>query len=150
MKRFAFVLSFVFIVSSLFVYSLDLKRFEGHWKGKGKIIVTWCKQKQLKFDIRIDKKGKISGKVGDAIITKGKIYSNFLGVLNRDYVIEVELKGDILKTEKIKRAKMKIMVDVKGDYLVGGFRSSGLKIGDKKSMAITGVDLVLKRVKEKE
>ncbi len=149
MKRFVFILSGIIFFLGI-VYSLDLTKFQGHWIGEGKIIVKWCKQKQLKFDFKINDKGKITGKIGDAKIVSGKIYSNFLGVLNRDYVIEVELKGDILKKEKINRAKMKIMVDVKGDYLVGGFRSSGLKIGDKKSMAITGVDLVLKRVKEKK
>ncbi len=149
MKRFVFILSGIIFFLG-FVYSLDLSNFQGHWRGEGKIIVKWCKQKQLKFDFKINDKGKITGKIGDAKIMSGKIYSNFLGVLNRNYVIEVELKGDILKKEKIKRAKMKIMVDVKGDYLVGDFRSSGLKIGDKKSMAITGVDLVLRKVKEKK
>ena len=141
----ALIVAFLWVSSS---FALDLKKFEGHWVGSGKIIVSWCKQKKLNFDIKIDSKGKISGKIGDAKIKGGKIYSNFLGILNRDYVIEVELEGFVVKKEKIKRKKMRLMVDTKGDYLIGAFRSSGLKIGDKNSMAMTGVDLVLKKVEK--
>ncbi len=147
MRRFNIVFIALFLIVPS-VYSIDISKFEGHWKGKGKSIVTWCKQKVIPFDIVIEKDGKISGKIGDAKIKGGKIYSNFLGVLNRHYVIEVELEGYLVKKEKIKRKKMKIMVDVKGDYLVGAFRTSGLKMGDKYSMSMTGADLVLKKVKE--
>ena len=141
----ALIIAFLWVSSS---FALDLKKFEGHWVGSGKVIVSWCKQKKLNFDIKIDSKGKVSGKIGDAKIKEGKIYSNFLGILNRDYVIEVELEGFVVKKEKIKRKKMRLMVDTKGDYLIGAFRSSGLKIGDKNSMAMTGVDLVLKKVEK--
>ena len=147
MRRFNIVFIALFFIFSLSVYSIDIKKFEGHWKGKGKSIVSWCKQKVIPFDIVIKKDGKVSGKIGDAKIKGGKIYSNFLGVLNRDYVIEVELEGYLVKKEKIKRNKMKIMVDVKGDCIIGGFRTSGLKIGDKYSMSMTCTDLVLKKVK---
>ena len=145
MKRLYYTAMFLLFLCSINLFALDISKFEGHWVGSGKVIVSWCKQKKLNFDIKIDSKGKITGKIGDAKILSGKIYSNFLGILNRNYVIEVELEGFLVKKEKIKRKKMKIMVDLKGDYLVGGFRSSGLKIGDKKSMAMTGTDLVLKR-----
>ncbi len=147
MRRFNIVFICLFFIASS-VYSIDISKFEGHWKGQGKSIVSWCKQKVIPFDIVIKKDGEISGKIGNAKIKRGKIYSNFLGILNRDYVIEVELEGYLVKKEKIKRKKMKIMVDVKGDYLVGGFRTSGLKVGDKYSMSMTGTDLVLKKVKE--
>lgn len=148
MRTFRYFAMFMLFLCSLSLFALDISKFEGHWIGKGKVIVSWCKKKTLLFDLKIEKNGKITGRIGDAKVVKGKIYSNFLGVLNGDYVIEVELSGFLVKKEKIKRKKMKIMVDLKGDYLVGGFRSSGLKIGDKSSMALTGTDLVLKRNKK--
>ncbi len=51
--------------------------FIGTWKGEGKIIVGWCKQKQLSFELRIDLKGNVSGKIGDAHIRTGKIKINY-------------------------------------------------------------------------
>ena len=36
------------------IYEKDLI---GTWKGKGKIIVAWCEQKQLSFDLQIDTNG---------------------------------------------------------------------------------------------
>ncbi len=150
MRKFRYFAMFILILCSANLFAMDISKFEGHWTGKGKVIVSWCGHKTLLFYLKIEKNGKITGRIGDAKILKGKIYSNFLGVLNGDYVIEVELSGFLVKKEKIKRKKMKIMVDLKGDYLVGGFRSSGLKIGDKGSMALAGTDLVLKRNKRKK
>ncbi|NOX88537.1 MAG: hypothetical protein GXO77_05890 [Calditrichaeota bacterium] len=148
-KHFLKINLFLFLLAA-FCYS-QIERFpgsqlRGRWVGKGKIIVDWCKQDSLSFDFVIHEDGKISGKIGDAQIKKGKLrlnsfLLNFLG--NSQYLLEAELEGPLVKAEGIERPKIKLFLDYRNNRLVGGFHSSGKKSGAEKSMKLSGSGLAL-------
>ena len=121
----------------------------GEWQGDGRIIVTWCKQKQLPIHIFIRADRKVSGTVGDASITAGRIRKNnwFLTWLgNSEYVIEAKLDGPIVAAENIRRESIQLLLDTDGHLLEGGFHTSGSEAGGKASMAMSGTAVMLSRV----
>ena len=68
--------------------------FIGTWKGEGKIIVAWCEQKHLSFELQIGTNGIVSGKIGDAQIRSGKLrINNFLHrwLGNKEFRIDIKL-----------------------------------------------------------
>ena len=124
-------------------YGQIISELSGHYKGNAKIIVDWCNLDILSFDLNIDKSGNITGKVGDAIIIKGKVEKNRFG--STKFIIEAELDGYIIEKEEIKRKTIKIPFDIIDGKIVGGFGTSGSKIGGKEKMILSGTDLVLVR-----
>jgi len=121
----------------------------GEWQGDGKIIVTWCKQDRLAIHLFIRADGRISGAVGDALITDGLVRKNnwFLDWLgNPEYVIEAKLDGWIIAEENVRRESIVILVDVDGHELIGGFHTNGDKTGGKESMMMSGTGLHLSKV----
>jgi hypothetical protein len=121
----------------------------GAWKGEGRIIVSWCEQKQLSFGLQIDKDGNVSGTIGDAHIRHGKIeLNNFIyrWMGNREYIIDVELSDYLIEKEKITRKSIRIFLDHKKPVLTGGFHTSGSKFGGKETMVLSGI--ILKLVKK--
>ncbi len=105
-QRFLIIIHIVFLV----LYPLNevqasngeavsIEDFIGTWKGEGKIIVTWCEQKQLAFELQIDSDGNVSGKIGNAHIRHGKIRLNnifyrWLG--NKKYIIDTKLSNYLI------------------------------------------------------
>ena len=78
----------------------------GEWQGDGKVVVTWCRQGRIAIHLYIRADGKVSGIVGDALITDGFVRKNnwFLDWLgNPEYVIEARLDGAIVEAENIRR-----------------------------------------------
>lgn len=121
----------------------------GTWKGDGKIIVNWCNRKTLSFELLIDSHGNVSGKIGDADIHRGKMEPNrmiyrWLG--NREYVIQAELSGHLVKKEAIQRNSIRVFLDFENPDLVGGFHSSGSKFGGKKKMILSGLSVKLTKI----
>ncbi len=136
------VLVFVFCFTGI----LSSESLPDKWEGKGKIIVSWCKQKEITFELNISKEGKVWGKVGDAEFVNGLVKNNsFLLKLlgNPDYIIDGELKGYLVGNEKIKRKSGKFIVNISNTEINGGFRTSGTKVGGKESMVFTVVDVLL-------
>jgi hypothetical protein len=121
----------------------------GEWQGDGKIVVTWCKQDRLAIRLYIRADGKVSGMVGDAIITDGSVRKNnwFLDWMgNPEYVIEARLDGPIVEAEGIRRESIELLLDIDGHELLGGFHTNGSKTGGKESMIMTVTPLRLSRV----
>ncbi len=76
-KSWGAVLIFAFAMAlDAQVESFPNERLVGHWAGKGQIIVQWCAQDSLSFDLTIHPDGLVTGKIGDASITQGKIRLN--------------------------------------------------------------------------
>ena len=128
---------------------VSIEDFIGPWKGEGKIIVTWCEQKQLAFEFQIDSDGNVSGKIGDAHIRHGKIRLNniiyrWLG--NKKYIINTKLLNYLIKKEKIKRDSIWIFLDFKKHFLTGGFHTSGSKFGGKEKMIVSGNSVKLVKI----
>jgi len=127
----------------------SLKDFIGTWKGEGRIIVAWCEQKQLPFELQIDIDGNVSGKIGDALIQHGKIKLNnimyrWLG--NRKYIIDAKLSNHLIGNEKISRESIRVFLDFESPFLVGGFHTSGSKFGGKEKMILSGRSLELVKI----
>jgi hypothetical protein len=123
--------------------------FIGTWKGEGKVIVAWCEQKHLSFELQIDMAGNVSGKIGDAQIQHGKIKLNnivyrWLG--NRKYIIDAKLTNYLIEKEKIRRESIRVFLDFEGPFLVGGFHTSGSKFGGKEKMILSGSSLKLVKI----
>lgn len=120
----------------------------GRWKGSAEIIVTWCKQKELPIEIEIFPDGRVTGKIGDAIVENGR-FSETSGMLvwlgNSRYVISAGLKGPIVKAEGITRKSIELFVNLSDERLTGGFHTSGGKFGGKDSMMLSGSGLNLLR-----
>ena len=155
-QRFLIIIHIVFLV----LYPLNevqasngevvsIEDFIGTWKGEGKIIVTWCEQKQLAIELQIDSDGNVSGKIGDAHIRHGKIRLNniiyrWLG--NKKYIINTKLLNYLIKKEKIKRDSIRIFLDFKKPFLTGGFHTSGSKFGGKEKMIVSGNSVKLVKI----
>ncbi len=123
--------------------------FTGIWKGEGRIIVAWCEQKQLSFELQIDMNGDVSGKIGNAQIRHGRIRLNniiyrWLG--NRKYIIDAKLTNYLVEKEKIKRESIRIFLDYEKPFWVGGFHTSGSKFGGKEEMIVSGTGLKLVKI----
>src|SRR5262245_10266898 len=85
----------------------------GHWEGNARIIVVWSRQKNLPVALDIDAGGRVTGKIGDALLTEGRLRKN-RGWLDRnlkiktDYIIVGKLKGPIVAREGITRSEIKM------------------------------------------
>ena len=136
-------------VQALNGWVVPKEEFIGTWKGEGKIIVAWCKQKQLSFELQVDLDGNVSGKIGDAHIRHGKIRLNniiyrWLG--NREYIIDAKSSNCIIEKEKIKRESIRLFLDFKKPFFTGGFHTSGSKFGGKEKMVLSGSKVKLVKI----
>ncbi|MFC1693017.1 hypothetical protein ACFL1R_05895 [Candidatus Latescibacterota bacterium] len=123
-------------------------KFNGLWTGEGKIIVTWSEKKYISFELLIDENGNVNGTIGDAIIHNGKLKHNniiyrLLG--NKDYIIDVKLSNFLIEKEKIKRESIRIFLDFKNPFFIGGFHSSGSIFGGKEKMKFSGTKIKLSK-----
>ena len=124
-------------------------RFTGYWWGEGRIIVAWSEKKTINFDLQIHENGSVTGSIGDAIVTQGRIKLNnkvwrWLG--NKKYIIDADLDHFLNKKEKIKRESIRIFLNFKRSFLTGGFHNSGSKFGGKEKMVLSGTNIMLTRV----
>ena len=133
---------FMFIILSG-AYGQTTNEIVGHFKGNAKIIVEWCNLDSLTFDLNLDSLGNITGSIGNAKIIQGKMKTNAFG--STKFIIEAELKGNIIEKEGIKRRIIKIPFDYVSGKIVGGFGTSGSKFGGKERMILSGTDLILTR-----
>jgi len=123
--------------------------FIGTWMGEGRIIVDWCEQKQLSFELQIDMDGNVSGKIGNSHIRHGKIRLNniiYRCLGNREYIIDAELLNYLIEKEKIKRKSIRIFLDFKESFFSGGFHTSGSKFGGKERMVLSGTSVKLVKI----
>ena len=168
-----FIIVFFVLHSLGEAQALDKSYFIGTWKGEGRIIVAWCKQKQLPFDLQVHPDGTVSGRIGDAHIKQGTMkHNNFIYRLigNKKFVINAELSGNLVEGENIKRYSIRVFLDLEKPFmtesfhasankfrdkknpaildfnkllLIGGFHTSGSKFGDKEKMILSGTGLKL-------
>jgi hypothetical protein len=121
----------------------------GHWKGEGRIIVTWSQQRQMPFDLIIDSQGNVSGKIGDARLINGRLTrrSRLMTRLgNHSYLIRGRLDGPLIAAEKISRDSFWLMLDPQDPRLTGGMNTTGWKTGGKEKMILSVTGIVLNRV----
>ena len=116
---------------------------------QSRMIVSWCEQKQLSFELQIDMDGNVSGEIGDAHIRYGKIRLNeiiYRWMGNKKYLIDAELSNYLIGKEKIKRKSIRIFLDFKKPFLIGGFHTSGGKFSGKEKMILSGSSVKLVKI----
>ncbi len=136
----------LFFIMFLFVILFANDNIYKNWIGKGKIIVSWCEQEYLHFNITINKDNIVEGTIGDAEIINAKVSKrNFIMRLfgNGKYIIKGDLKGDIVKKEQIQRKSFQFMFSMKNGKIDGGMHTSGSKVGGKEKMKLTVTDIIL-------
>jgi hypothetical protein len=122
----------------------------GQWQGHARIIVAWADQTDLRVALDIRDSGEVTGKIGDALLTNGRLKKN-RGELGRklkgktDYIIVGDLKGDIISAEGITRRHVKIPLNSSNGILSGGVHTSGSKFGGKDHMILSAAGLTLTR-----
>ena len=120
----------------------------GHWEGGGKIIVTWCQQTNLPVTLDIKTDGTVTGKIGDATLTRGQLRRNrgWLGKklnIKTDYIITGRLEGPIVSSEGITRSGVNMPLNYSAGKFVGGLHTTGSKFGGKKRMILSaGLNLI--------
>lgn len=115
--------------------------FTGTWKGEGRVIVAWCGQKYVSFELQIDADRNVSGKIGDARIRHGTFRRNsrfYRWMGNKEYIIDAKLSDYLVENEKIKRDAIRIFLDFTPPFFTGGFHTSGSKFGGKEKMVFSG------------
>ena len=130
------------------------RKMTGHWEGNGLILVSWCRQTNLpvKLDIRSD--GTVTGKIGDAALTKGQLRRNrnWVGMklhMKADYIITGQLSGPIVKAENITRSGVNIPLNLTNGNLMGGMHTTGWKFGSKERGILTA-GLILVRTPKRD
>lgn len=122
----------------------------GHWEGSARIIVSWCQQQNLRVSVDIATDGTVTGNVGDATLTKGRLKRN-RGRLGRKlntrtgYIITGGLDGSIVVAEGIKRSSVKLPLNFRGGTFAGGLHTSGAMFGGKARMIPSASSLTLVR-----
>ncbi|MBN2344827.1 MAG: hypothetical protein JXO51_00445 [Candidatus Aminicenantes bacterium] len=125
----------------------------GKWRGEGKIIVSWCKQKQIAVELEIRPDRTVRGRIGDAELENAVIAPNswllvWLG--NPEYAVEARLNGPLVKAEDIRRNSLVILLDVKDDHLQGDLHTHDSKFGDRDTMMFSVSYIELQRLPPSE
>ena len=112
------------------------ERLAGHWEASARIIVDWCKQPTLPVTIDIHPDGRVTGRIGDATLTKAQLTRNRGWVgrklnLATDYIIRGDLTGPIVAAESITRTSVSLPLNLAASNLVGGVHTSGKKLARK-------------------
>jgi len=124
----------------------------GTWEGSAHIVVSWCHQTNLPVVVEIHSDGTVTGTVGDAKLTGGRLDQNrgWLGRrlnLATDYLIAGGLDGPIVSAEGITRERVKLPVNFDGTVFKGGVNTSGSNFGGKARMWLAAAALELHRLK---
>lgn len=122
----------------------------GQWDGNARIIVVWCQQTNLAISLNIKSDGSVTGRVGDAVLSKGRLLPNrgWLGRklnLATDQIITGTLNGPIVAADGVTRESVKIPLNFNGTNFIGGLHTSGSLFGGSKRMVLSAAGLVLRR-----
>lgn len=122
----------------------------GHWDGSAQVAVTWCAQRELPVSLHIRPDGSVTGRVGDAELTKGRIAPKWRWFQRDDprratHLVRGNLLGPLVAAEGIKRRGVFVHVRFNGDQASGSLTTSGTKVGGKDSMFLMATPLALTR-----
>ena len=124
----------------------------GHWEGSARIIVIWCKQEQLPVVLDIQADGTVTGTVGDAQLSGGRLLRNrgWLGRklhLATDYIVRGDLNGPGVAAESITRSGVSMPLHFTDGTFTGSVHTSGSKFGGREAMILSASGLKLTRSK---
>ncbi len=122
----------------------------GQWRGDARIVAAWSRQTNLNVTLDIQKCGAVTGQIGDARLTNGRLKKN-PGWLNQklkvksDYIIVGKLEGAIVASEDITRSHVKIPLHLSDGVLSGGINTCSSKFGGMERMTLSATRLTLTR-----
>ncbi|WP_432799842.1 hypothetical protein [Poriferisphaera sp. WC338] len=117
----------------------------GKWTGGAEIRSSWTQQKFLPIALDINRAGKVSGSVGDAVLQNGQftqIRSPLIG--SSEYSIIGNLSGQVLRLDHITRGNITLRFRKIDGELHGIAFTSGSQFGGKDTRRIEAGDLKLK------
>ncbi len=122
----------------------------GTWKGQATPVVAWVRADRISIELTIRPDGTVAGHVGDAQISESHIIAGRGNVRasmgwGRDYIVQANLAGPIIESERIHRDAINIIFDHHGSELQGGFHTSGSKFGGRDDMRLSAGSMVLRR-----
>ena len=128
--------------------SIPIQKLKGEWTGKCRSVVSWY-NKDIFLRLIIKPNLNVEGNVGDAVLHNGKLKKNrrmlsrFFDLNSNDFRIDADLKGAIVKKEKIIRKEICIVFSMQNNRLTGGFTTSGTKFGGRSSMKMSAYNMEL-------
>lgn len=127
-----------------------LDSMTGVWCGSARIVVDWTVRKNLGLRLTIDPSGNVTGQIGDAQLTSGRVRPNRGPVgrmlnIRTDYIIVGRLLGPIIAAEGVSRSEVKIPVNWTGSEFQGSVHTDGSSFGGKARMGLSASRLLLRR-----
>ena len=94
----------------------------GVWCGTANVVVNWTVQKKLGVRLVVPASGEITGNVGDARLSQGRLKANRGAVgrmlnMKTDYIVVGNLEGPIIAAEGITRRTVKMPLNWTGSEL---------------------------------
>jgi len=122
----------------------------GVWQGEGVVVVPWVHQRKIPVTLAIMANDSVSGTVGDAKLVGGWFTTRDPGSRvgyrwNTDYIIIANLDGPVIRAEGIWRPAVYIPLNWNGADFVGGFATSGWRVGSVDHRTVEA-NLVLRRL----
>jgi hypothetical protein len=124
----------------------------GRWTGSAHIVNDFVRATTLAVEVEIHDDLTVTGRVGDATLTNGRLISNVGSLaraanLGRDYEIRGDLTGPLIADEQITRAGVIIPFnhDPATDTLHRGVNTTGTPFGGKDKVVVAAKDLRLRR-----
>jgi hypothetical protein len=122
----------------------------GTWSGNGDVVVNWTKQRTIHVRLMILPDGSVTGEIGDAALTSGRVSTN-RGAIGRllniktDYIVEGKLRGPVISAEHVQRDAVKMPLMWDGTEFSGGLHTSGSPFGGAARMVFSATHLHLTR-----
>ena len=122
----------------------------GMWQGDATVTSSWTRARTIPMRITITADDRVTGTVGDATLVNAMLRKNRGDPAQSlpwkaTYIVEANLHGAVINKDNVFRASLQIALDWRDDHFVGGFKTSGWKVGNNEARAVLA-DLVLYRV----
>lgn len=122
----------------------------GMWQGDASVVSTWTHVRTIPVRITITADDRVTGTVGDATLVNAMLLKNRGDAAQSlpwktTYIVEANLHGAVINKDNVFRTSVQIALDWRDDHFVGGFKTSGWKVGNNEARAVLA-DFVLYRV----
>lgn len=120
----------------------DLAALAGTWSGSARVGVSWCRQSLIPVSLTIAPDGRVTGRVGDAVLVGGRLACHRGPLLRRlglssDWLVSGDLSGPLVAGEGVARAVVRIPFDVVDGRLRGTLATDGTVFGGRESLAFS-------------
>jgi hypothetical protein len=122
----------------------------GVWQGVGVVVVPWLHERTIPVSLTIMANDSVSGTVGDATLVGARFArrdtSNVGTRWKTEYIITGNLTGPVVRIEGIWRPGISILLNWNGADFIGGFATSGWRVGSIEYRAVEASLILHQRV----